>query len=116
MLAPEDELLHSNVARVLAPIANRAPDGPLRSDVPRSVAQLLAWRRPVGEINKREAIAIAQAVLERAVELAPLEHENRLALEIVHRTLAELGEPGHRERADEQLRLQRRLRPAGDVG
>lgn len=115
-LAPDDELLRSNVARALAAAANGAPDRPPRQGFQASwalIEQLPA--DAVRSLSKRELLLLAAAALEEAVARAPAEPDNRLNLAIVHRALGDLGQPGHHELARAQLRVLVEMAPTQEL-
>lgn len=111
-LAPDNELYYSNLARVLANAANSAADGPVRPDYNPSLGLIFGIQpQQLNTFTKREILLMIRTVLEQAVQLLPLELDNRLNLAIVYRALGDLGEPGYYERAREQLRTLAKLAP-----
>lgn len=116
LLAPDDELFYSNLARTLAAAANSAPDRPVRPDYRPTLLLLQGLpAQRLSTLSKRELLLLTATVLEQAVKIAPIEPDNRLNLAIVHRALGDLGEKGHYDAAREHLLALTRISPTQAV-
>jgi hypothetical protein len=101
---------------VIVTVANAAGDQATRGEFKPSLALLFGMQpQQIGTFGKRELLQLTLVVLERAVEIAPLEPDNRLSLAIVHRALGDLGESGQYPLARAQLETLRRLAPTQEL-